>query len=246
MTAHVDVILSYLKDHPGATTRDLYPVTGQTPNNTSATLSYLVNKTNKLERQQVGVTLTNSPIYGYWLKGTMPNTPEKSGTVVQRQARPAVPKAQGSLDALIADFAESLAEQIAGRMADRLRERLTVELEDMRAPLIKAPQLNPPEAVETRLRQKKVLIVGLLPQQAGKVVDEFGEVFDLSFWKDEATALLKARARAADLVVTFTSKIGHFAEDIIHASGTPLVRCTGGMTTLRDDLTRMYVEGAQK
>lgn len=89
---------------------------------------------------------------------------------------------------------------------------------------------------------KRVLIAGLLPQQAGMIQSEFGEVYDLSFWKDESLRALKSRAESAEVTITFTSKIGHAAENAIKATNTEYRRCVGGMTSLRDMLTRMYVE----
>ena len=104
-------------------------------------------------------------------------------------------------------------------------------------PQIHAPIINEPRAVK-----KKVLIAGLLPQQAGMIQSEFGEVFDLAFWKDESLQALKHRAEAAQVTITFTSKIGHAAENAIKSTNTEYHRCVGGMTSLRDMLTRMYVE----
>ena len=77
------------------------------------------------------------------------------------------------------------------------------------------------------------------------IQSEFGEVFDLTFWKDESLQALKHRAEAAQVTITFTSKIGHAAESAIKATSTEYLRCVGGMTSLRDMLTRMYVENDQ-
>ena len=120
--------------------------------------------------------------------------------------------------------------------------QLATQLPALAAP---PPQIHAPIINEPKVSKKRVLIAGLLPQQAGMIQSEFGEVFDLSFWKDESLRALKSRAESAEVTITFTSKIAHAAEDAIKTTSTEYHRCVGGMTSLRDMLTRMYVENDQ-
>lgn len=100
----------------------------------------------------------------------------------------------------------------------------------------------PEPAFESAPRKHKVLIVGLLPQQAGMISMEFSDALDLSFWKDESTSQLRNSARAADVVVLFTSKISHSHLETVKSVQTKVKQCPGGMTALRDMLTNIFVE----
>ena len=148
-------------------------------------------------------------------------------------------KASTALDVLLDEIARTKAQPETAPVQDDglTAEQVTAAQYD---PVQDAPIINEP-----KVSKKRVLIAGLLPQQAGMIQSEFGEVFDLAFWKDESLQALKHRAEAAQVTITFTSKIGHAAESAIKATSTEYHRCVGGMTSLRDMLTRMYVENDQ-
>jgi len=45
-----------------------------------------------------------------------------------------------------------------------------------------------------------VLVVGLLPTQAGRIQQGLGEYLDMRFWKDDNTDTLRQLAKMADVV----------------------------------------------
>jgi predicted transcriptional regulator len=241
-------IEAFVAANPGATSAVVASHLGVARNRAGAALQYLF-KQGRLHREQAGTTITNVPFYVYHPPKAKPseNVVKSSDPVVKK--RKAKPTNQHSLDlnALVDDLATSLADtlaqQVAVKLKDRLMHQLSTALPALTAP---TPQIHAPIINAPRDRKKKVLIAGLLPQQAGMIQSEFGEVFDLSFWKDESLHALKAKAEAAEVTITFTSKLGHAAENAIKTTGTEYHRCVGGMTSLRDMLTRMYVENNQK
>lgn len=240
-------IEAFVASNPGATSSVVAEALGVQRNRVSASLQYLF-KGGRVHRELVGKTITNAPFYGYYPPKAKPSDSvvKPSENVVKK--RRAKPTNQHSLDlnALVDDLATSLADtlaqQVAAKLKDRLMHQLSTALPALTAP---PPQIHAPIINAPRDRKKKVLVAGLLPQQAGMIQSEFGDVFDLSFWKDESLHALKAKAEAAEVTITFTSKLGHAAENAIKTTGTEYHRCVGGMTSLRDMLTRMYVESGE-
>ena len=245
-------IEAFVAANPGATSGQVASTVGLEHKNAGAALAYLTKK-GRVHRELAGHTITNVPFYAYYPPTTMPseNVAKPSENVAKRRKAPTPSRTRTNattldLNALVEDLATSLADtlaqQVAAKLKDRLMAQLATQLPALAAP---PPQIHAPIINEPKVSKKRVLIAGLLPQQAGMIQSEFGEVFDLTFWKDESLQALKHRAEAAQVTITFTSKIGHAAESAVKATSTEYHRCVGGMTSLRDMLTRMYVENDQ-
>lgn len=251
-------IIACVEDHPGATTGQVAEMLQHQRASINPMMSQLAKK-GRLTRTLLGHTPSNIAFYGYWPATAQLSNVQESVSNVQETAPKARNRRKAStpsrtrtnaatldLNALVENLATSLADtlaqQVAAKLKDRLMAQLATQLPALAAP---PPQIHAPIINEPRAVKKKVLIAGLLPQQAGMIQSEFGEVFDLAFWKDESLHALKSRAESAEVTITFTSKIGHAAENAIKATNTEYHRCVGGMTSLRDMLTRMYVENDQ-
>lgn len=245
-------IEAFVAANPGATSRVVAERVGVVRNRAGAALQYLF-KHGRLHRELGGTTITNVPFYAYYPTNRKPseNVTKASENVVKRRkaSTPSRTRTNATtldLNALVENLATSLADtlaqQVAAKLKDKLMAQLATQLPALAAP---PPQIHAPIINEPRTHKKRVLIAGLLPQQAGMIQSEFGEVFDLTFWKDESLQALKHRAEAAQVTITFTSKIGHAAESAIKTTSTEYHRCVGGMTSLRDMLTRMYAENDQ-
>ena len=242
-------IEAFVAVNPGATSGTVATHLSIARNRAGASLQYLF-KHGRLHRELAGTTITNVPFYAYYPAIHKPseNVAKASESVAKRRKASAPSRTRTNaatldLNALVEDLATSLADtlaqQVAAKLKDRLMAQLATQLPALAAP---PPQIHAPIINEPKVSKKRVLIAGLLPQQAGIIQSEFGEVFDLSFWKDESLRALKSRAESAEVTITFTSKIAHAAEDAIKTTSTEYHRCVGGMTSLRDMLTRMYVE----
>ena len=251
-------IIACVEDHPGATTGQVAEMLQHQRASINPMMSQLAKK-GRLTRTLLGHTPSNIAFYGYWPATAQLSNVQESVSNVQESAPKASKRRKAStpsrtrtnataldLNALVENLATSLADtlaqQVAAKLKDRLMAQLATTLPALAAP---PPQIHAPIINEPRAHKPKVLIAGLLPQQAGMIQSEFGEVFDLAFWKDESLHALKSRAESAEVTITFTSKIGHAAESAIKTTSTEYHRCVGGMTSLRDMLTRMYVENDQ-
>lgn len=245
-------IEAFVAANPGATSGTVAAHLSIARNRAGASLQYLF-KHGRLHRELNGTTITNVPFYAYYPTNHKPSEnvakasenvtkPRKASTPSRTRTNATTLDLNALVENLATSLADTLAQQVAAKLKDRLMAQLATTLPALAAP---PPQIHAPIINEPRASKKRVLIAGLLPQQAGMIQSEFGEVFDLSFWKDESLHALKSRAESAEVTITFTSKIGHAAENAIKATSTEYHRCVGGMTSLRDMLTRMYVENDQ-
>jgi hypothetical protein len=151
----------------------------------------------------------------------------------------------------------TLASAIADQIMRQIHVKLAGHVADVIDQVAKQDKGNTPTIQEMakrvvnatsplRLRLPSLLIMGLLPSQAGIISEEFKECFDIRFWKDESMEMLKHTAAGADYVVAFTSKISHSAEEMMKSKNIKIIRSPGGMTTLRAKLMELYVQHMDK
>jgi hypothetical protein len=146
-------------------------------------------------------------------------------------------------------MARLMGRRIARIMMEALQSEIEEQLEAMGNDLIEKwaeeslkPVIRRTHTQPLRPNKPKVLIAGLLPAQAGMIVDEFSEVFDLRFYMtDENLKKLAKMLPGVDHFVTFTSKIEHQTEKTAQSMGIPIIRCSGGMTMLRQKLEELYI-----
>lgn len=146
------------------------------------------------------------------------------------------------VDRLATDLAERLAAYVAQQVVLRLNEALGSLAESLPAPGQPLPPLAMLPVAPSKPRKKRVLIIGLLPQQAGLVSTEFGEALDLSFaGADDNVGKIKAQAAQAGEVLAMTKFISHSCEDLVKAH-PGYSRVAGGMSALRDKLLAIFSE----
>ncbi|WP_395138385.1 hypothetical protein [Schlegelella aquatica] len=166
---------------------------------------------------------------------------------------------RGSLSGSLASLAHALAGSIAEAFGAELRRALQSKLDEvvtalpaqlaLPAPVADTVDAEPaPRAVEPAAphtaAKLTVTIFGLLDAQAAMIDSEFGRDLNLRYVRSSDAASQRARGliRTSDYVVTMAGFISHSTEDLIRSMGAKLVRVSGGMTSLRNELTRLYVE----
>lgn len=172
-------------------------------------------------------------------------TPIKDRAIfVEELAQP--PETEGTLT----DFADALAKAIAQHVVSRVKDHLETQLQAILPPMqgnptpISIEQLTARAAARetAKLKAPTVLIAGLLPNQAGIIDKEFGDVFDLRFYMvGHNLKQLASMAANVDHVFTFTSKVSHAVEEVMVGKGHKIHRCSGGMTMLKDQLLKLYM-----
>ena len=161
------------------------------------------------------------------------------------------------LGPLVSQLMGGMAERIQPALYEGFREMLRREVPSAWERACKDIELDgtglqPPDLVrQTKLekpaRRPAVTVVGLLPGQASMIKDEFGTEFSLHFVtsaKNEASRL-HGLCKTSDAVLTMTGFISHSLEKIIKSSGVRLVRVNGGMSSLRDELTTLYIQAGE-
>ena len=203
-----------------------------------------------ITREVGGFTATKATIYRYKLvKDVTPDMPKSERVSKRDNGKTTVRVASdnGEMTELVKRLADGLASQIAAQVIVSLQGQLQNQLAAIIPPKVEVPKLPPlihPPSVQEEVKQvkRKVLILGLLPQQAGMISEEFGEVFDLHFWKNESHSMLRNMVRNANSVLYMTGVIGHSDIECVESvHGDKPVPINGGMTGLRTALTTLYV-----
>ena len=255
-----DRVREFLKTNPWSTNNQIAAALGLKTNDVAAITTYgftRLKNDDRLVRMNIYPTV-GRPCFAYALAGTTPQTPPAAGPV-PAPAGPQAPTPTPTITAppappvgaqnaarflfnvdVIEQVAEELSNTIFQKVCEKLQEKLsslTQSRKDM------TPQEFVANLVSSIVQPKlSVLIVGLLPQQAGMIQTEFGENLNLKFWKDGSLGQLKKTAQASDFVLLFTSKISHDATNVVASVNNNVIRVAGGMTTLREKLTEIFCE----
>ena len=246
-----DELLAAIRNTDKATNAALAAKFGCTPASMATRTKQLFDK-GYVTREIVGRTATGSDIYRYKAhNGVTPtmNKRERLTTVRQRRdnGKTSHPTQSDDITSMIQNIGNTLAKQIVAQVALNLQPLLQRELAQVipQQP-VEIPQLDVKALISTQTAPKRerlptVGIVGLLPQQAGLIATEFGEVFDLRFWNNESNSSLKSMGIACEVVLC-TKWCSHSTTETLASVGANWRKVTGGMNELRTTLTALYVE----
>lgn len=220
-------IYAYIREHPGVTNYEIAAALDMKPSTVASQTTQMIQR-GVLTRQKVGSTLSNVARYAFFAPLT-------------EEIVPSAKKPKSTMDDMVASFVDQFANTLVTALVETLKPRIEAKLREALPAAL--PKINPPAPKQEVLpSKKKVLVVGLLPQQAGMIASEFGEVFDLNFAdKDALNGKLKTQVLHSDLVVGMVGFISHAQDDILQMAGGYYRKCSGGMTRLRDLLTQEYV-----
>ena len=246
-----DELLAAIRNTDKATNATLAAKLGCTTASMATRTKQLFDK-GYVTREIVGRTPSGLDIYGYKAhNGVTPtmNKRERLTTVRQRRDNGKTSQSAQSDDitSMIQNIGNALAKQIVAQVALNLQPLLQRELAQVipQQP-VEIPQLDVKALISTQTAPKRerlptVGIVGLLPQQAGLIATEFGEVFDLRFWNNESNSSLKSMGIACEVVLC-TKWCSHSTTETLASVGANWRKVTGGMNELRTTLTALYVE----
>jgi hypothetical protein len=148
-----------------------------------------------------------------------------------------------SFETLIKAVGAKIGQQVVSAIGEQIQEAIMQRIAEAirSAPL---PAMNLPEGV-TRLhaaprdRKPRVLIVGLLNQQANEIENSLEAVLHLDFAKAETSdpASLEAKARHADMTILMTKFISHKHQDAVKRVSDHVVYRNGSVSELKRWLT---------
>jgi len=191
--------------------------------------------------------------------GTATNVPPRDLALIERRPStpPLVVNGQSALDSAIEALADALVARVSdvveakveGLIAGIVETQVARSLEKLTASIKPATGLGM-EAYRTKLaapppkaKLPRVLVGGLLPDQANIIQKEFSDALDIRFLgANENVQLWKSNASHADAVFVFADKISHMLIRAVESVGATPIIVKGGMSSLREALTKYYVE----
>ena len=247
-----DDIISYLQLTPSKTASEI-------SKHFNVSSSIMFDKLNKLENKEkivATIYLSNNgrKARHYKVAKNSPNLNEEAKEVSMIKAAPIesniglsfTPTSQVySLDALITEAAHNIAQ----RMLEQIKQELTMGIEDLALEV--APKITRDKLLTThkeKVIKPKVLITGLLSNQAGIISSEFHELFDLEFWNDRTGSSieqLRSMSKRADVILYHKNHAAHNHQEVIKSVGGNMRIVSGGVSSMKDALTDLYVNGVK-
>ncbi len=234
-------LLDFLVDNMGATNNEVAAHFNCTP-------KYAATRTKQLfdagytTREPAGRTLTGSQILNHFAKKTVtPAMPKKERLKAEKPVGERLEI--GGIGEMIQNLSDAIAKQIAASVVVSLQASLTRELASV------VPQQAPKQLTlnlgnlppESPVIKPRIGILGLLPQQVEAIEREFGDVFNIHYWKEEGSSMLKALARSSEIVFV-TRWCAHSATETLKGVGAKWRFVEGGLSELKSLLTSLYVE----
>lgn len=241
-------LLAYIAEHPGATNNMIAARFGITPAS-AATRTKQAFDGGYIRRETVGHTVTGAEIFGnYVVDAAKVGMPKKERKALQTASMPKPIGERleiGGIGEMIQNLSDAIAKQIAASVVVSLQASLTRELASVVPQQVSAPKqitLNlgnlPPLPPVTKPR---IGILGLLPAQVDVIEQEFGDVFNIHYWKEEGSAILKAIGRTSEIVFV-TKWCAHSATETLKGVGAKWRFVEGGLSELKSLITALYVE----
>lgn len=113
-------------------------------------------------------------------------------------------------------ISELLRRLLAPSMAG-MEQRITSALREYMHGLVQSIRFQPVQAVVNGAitTKRKILVIGLLPEQQRQIEKDFGSEFELRFFKDENLKLLRTRAESCEFSILMTRFISHAHQDAV-------------------------------
>ena len=236
-------LLDYLVDNMGATNNEIAA-------HFNCTAAYAATRTKQMfdtgyiTREPAGRTLTGSQILRHFAKQAVtPAMPKKERLKAEKPVGERLEI--GGIGEMIQNLSDAIAKQIAASVVVSLQASLTRELASVVPQQVSAPKqitLNlgnlPPLPPVTKPR---IGVLGLMPAQVDVIEREFGDVFNIHYWKEEGSAILKAIGRTSEIVFV-TKWCAHSATETLKGVGAKWRFVEGGLSELKSLITALYVE----
>ena len=235
-------ILEFIRDSGGATNNQIAVRFNVTPAY-AATRTKQLFDTGYTTREECGRTVSGAQILMHHVKKSVtPAMPKQERLKAEKPVGERLEN--GGIGEMIQNLSDAIAKQIAASVVVSLQASLTRELASVipqHVPPVKQLTLNLANLPEPAVIKPRVGIVGLLPAQIDVIEKEFGDVFEIRYWKDEGVVALKALGRASEVVLV-TKWCNHSATETLKSVGAKWRFVDGGLTELKTMLTALYVE----
>jgi len=137
---------------------------------------------------------------------------------------------------------EQLTMELTRRFLSPFIEKLVSRVvEDIRPAILNSIKATIKEK-DNKIILKKILIIGLLPEQQQEIIKEFNECFTLTFFKNKSFHLLESQASHSDLVIMMSKFISHSHKSMIDKCKVNYKMCNGGISDLKTILEHEYMK----
>lgn len=247
-------IVEFIRANPNCNTTALSGHFGFNVNQAATRMKQLFDQ-GYVTRHSIGVNSYGHPLYVYNAHANVEGKTKRERLHIVQPAQTKTydkPISDQSLDSLVGEFVQSFASTLATAIVGQLKPRLEEELKRALPAALPSPaitQQDPHKPVEViqKARLPRIGVTGLLPQQAGMIQQEFCDTFDITFWNDrngDGQGSLKAMGIGCEVVFYHVNHASHTTENALKAVGAKIIHVNGGMSQMRDALTKYYVEQA--
>lgn len=235
-------ILEFIRDSDGATNNQIAAHFNVTPAY-AATRTKQLFDTGYTTREECGRTVSGAQILMHHVKKSVtPAMPKQERLKAEKPVGERLEN--GGIGEMIQNLSDAIAKQIAASVVVSLQASLTRELAAVvpqAAAPVKQLTLNLANLPVPAVTKPCLGVIGLLPAQVDVIEKEFGDVFEIRYWKDEGAVALKALGRASEVVLV-TKWCNHSATEILKSVGAKWRFVDGGLTELKHMITVLYVE----
>lgn len=173
----------------------------------------------------------------------LPDSAPPAPTTAQEPAPAQLPEApapapvQSKIEMALSGLVEAIIDSVSDALTDRLEDIIANSMDKLADRMRTAPEVTP------KAKTRKAVIVGLLPAQRNMIEGEFKCCYRFSFLDSSAPAqLVRSRIKGADDIFIMAEFINHSMTETINAAGRKPEIVRGGMTSLRESLTQIYVQ----
>lgn len=182
--------------------------------------------------------------------------------VMSKAEKPVAPKpapvvVKPALRTSLQEQITALAATMAGEIVSEVERQLVPLLSELLKPVpqqavaeVKEVVLPPREAVAIAapvepVELRSLLVIGLLGHLNHQLEEEFSSCFDITCMSNEENIhTMMAKAKHMDHVIVAVNFIGHKHIRALNSVGIKPVLVNGGISTIRDTITKLFVDDA--
>jgi predicted Zn-ribbon and HTH transcriptional regulator len=259
MTSQATQILEILQSKPGLTVREISKLLGKNPDDrkqyTRVGVITSTMKKDGLLRSDFEPGGNKRRIYfaasQHHDKPTPPPEikPEQIGNLIVRKvSASSTVELQPAIELIASSVADVLGKALAASLQrvveEQVQKAITLASEQVASLTGQGKPVTAAATQEKTSSAPRVTVVGLLPGQVDMIRREFGQELHLSFVNSDKTEAdrLRKLCQNSSHVISMCAFMSHSTESVIKTTRAHHTRISGGMSSLRERLTAIYVE----
>lgn len=253
-----DMVLQRLREAPGSTNVQLAAFFGKTVG-LMATKMKQYYDAGYIMRTEGPRSITGVQSYLYYALDGVVGRPKQERVRIAKQVGAKVPERAlsqaptpqiGPLDSIVNELANATTQQVFERVRRNLSDGIhnmlltakPVEVPTFQVDYTPICTVTQPPVDPTKPVLPKVGVAGMLPVQAGAIVERLGNKLDLTFWSaDDAYAKLKTMAASCDVIFLHTRHISHATDNYLQACNAKIIRVVGSTSAMVERIQQYFI-----